>query len=265
MKRPYRDYLPYNPPDSIGPRQVCAPSQIGAGGPIVLRSNPIGAIFDAIRGFCFPVQMEETPAGYEAEGGYGSPGTETFGGGYDSGGGGGSFGYAFTPPTPTGVACAAGTHWDTMANACAPDAPAQPVDADPCSQSNLIAARKALVTARNGCDRPGMEQVLATARSCRDTSMGSRKAAWNQLAAEAKAALDGHKKRCAMPNPKGKIDTMTPQSGPPQMGMPATASTQSLTEGNVDMMSSPQPMMGAVDPGQMIGRQVGRVPFGVRR
>lgn len=253
MSRPYRDYMPYHPPDSIGPRQVCAPSQVGCAGPIVLRSNPIGAIFDAIRGFCFPVAMEETPAGYEAEGGYGSPGTETYGGsGFTDPVGGG---FAFTPPTPTGVACAAGTHWDTMQAACAPDAPAQPVDVDPCSQSNLIAARQALVTARNNCDRPGMEQVLATARSCRDTSMGSRQQAWNHLAGEAKTAIDGYKKRCgSMAQPR--TQPVRPADLPPM------ASTQSLTEGNIDLMSSQAPMLGAVDPGMALRRQAG---WGVRR
>ncbi len=50
------DNLPF---DHAGPPIRRVITQAGYGGPIVGRSNPIGFIFDAIRGFCMPASMQE--------------------------------------------------------------------------------------------------------------------------------------------------------------------------------------------------------------
>ena len=67
------------PFDFLQPRMERQVTQAGYGGPFVIRSNPIGAIFDAIRAFCFPAAMQASSDGsqYTDLSGYG---TDTYGG-----------------------------------------------------------------------------------------------------------------------------------------------------------------------------------------
>lgn len=51
------------PFDFLQPPMVRGVTQAGNGGPYVVRGNPIGAIFDAIRAFCFPVPMQASSDG----------------------------------------------------------------------------------------------------------------------------------------------------------------------------------------------------------
>lgn len=94
--------IPENLPfDLAGPPIRRVATQAGYGGPIVGRSNPIGFIFDAIRGFCQPAAMrEDGNGGYEDLSGMGASSpdlalpAEDQGLGFGVyGGGGGGFGF----------------------------------------------------------------------------------------------------------------------------------------------------------------------------
>lgn len=50
--------LPDLPFDYLQPPMVHGITQVGYGGPFVIRSNPLGAVLDTIRGFCAPVPMQ---------------------------------------------------------------------------------------------------------------------------------------------------------------------------------------------------------------
>jgi hypothetical protein len=88
----------------------------------VIRSNPIGAIFDQIKAFCAPMPMEEQAddGGYVAyDAGVSTPEFTDFGqapaggyGGYLVGG------PPSTPLTPTASPCGPGTIWDAGLGQC---------------------------------------------------------------------------------------------------------------------------------------------------
>lgn len=59
----YETLVPELPFDFLQPPMVRGLTQAGNGGPYVVRGNPIGAVFDAIRAFCFPVPMEASSDG----------------------------------------------------------------------------------------------------------------------------------------------------------------------------------------------------------
>jgi len=52
--------VPDLPFDFLQPDMRRQVTQVGYGGPFVIRSNPIGGLIDAIRNFCFPVPMQTT-------------------------------------------------------------------------------------------------------------------------------------------------------------------------------------------------------------
>src|SRR5216684_7735127 len=55
--------IPDLPFDFLQPTMRKQVTQVGYGGPFVIRGNPIGAVVDAIRNFCFPAPIETTDGG----------------------------------------------------------------------------------------------------------------------------------------------------------------------------------------------------------
>lgn len=247
----------------MGPPMRHGLSQAGNAGPFVVRSNPIGAVLDAVRGFCFPVQMEEDGnSGFEdiEFGAFSSPGAET----------GFAYGQAgppnyYTGPVTDSASCGPGTSWD--GTQCVPEGMmmgSSPVPTeDPCGQSHLLRARETLRTAVSACDRAGIAQVLDTARSCRDTSRGKNAAAWVKLVGEAKAELDRARARCKNAASKQTATATAMMQGQvSNEPLPTEMGPTTMTEGNPRMMPSASPMGGMVDPRQVLLKRRG---FGVRR
>lgn len=216
--------------------------QVGSGGPFVVRSNPVTAVLDNIRGFCFPVETladDETGVTEDIEyGEYGSPGSAT----YTPMDG----GPAQTAPAPYSQ-CGGGTMWDGVQ--CVPvAADGKP---DTCGRDALLAARQALQRAVRDRDKMGVEQVLITSRTCRDTSGPRYKRAWNGLAVEARNALAaiGSAKK------KPQVPTAKPVSRAP---VPRTPDPTTMTEGNLQGAPTEEPMEGMLDPSKFRKKGFGR-------
>jgi hypothetical protein len=120
----HRNTLPVSPWDQIGPkmRPGLAQTDLYWGG-FVVRNNPLGAVFDAIKSFCAPMPQQEQDGsdGYiAADASLSTPEYTTFdqgaGGYYDAGS------LVFGPPasslTPQASPCGTGTIWDAGLGQC---------------------------------------------------------------------------------------------------------------------------------------------------
>jgi hypothetical protein len=165
-------------------------------GGFVVRSNPIGAIFDAVRAFCSPMPMAEDGSdGYAAaDPGYSTPELTSFDAGsvassqpLDSA--------WFGPPEPSTYRnCGAGSMWDAGLSACVPQSAGQTPQADPCSTSAASAARQALATAKGANNQEGVRQAYDLGLQCRGTKKTPATwGVWQPLAADSLAWLNSHK------------------------------------------------------------------------
>jgi len=155
--------LPEMPFDFLQPTTRKQLTQIGYGGPFVIRSNPIGAILDAIKGFCNPVPMSFDGSTYTdlTDSGLGSYGDATSpylgaeGTPYS-----GPFGSSGNIPAFNAPQCGSGTMWDVTSQMCVPSMPASGV---------------APMAATNMCDDPAyassLAQMAAQAFAARDVHM----------------------------------------------------------------------------------------------
>jgi hypothetical protein len=170
-------------------------AQTFIGGPFVIRSNPIGALFDQLRQFCSPLPMEESGDGFEAPDGMGTPERESFDSAPADSGWFGSL--DFGPPGPIssapGSSCAPGTVWDAGIGQCV----TQPSSAPAVAASTPADARKALATAIAAKDCEGVRQVLDLARSSSTAKRGTPTAkSWANVADGAKRFLASNRKKC---------------------------------------------------------------------
>jgi len=131
-------------------RQV---TQVGYGGPFVIRGNPIGAIVDAIRNFCFPAPMQAMNGGMGYEdlsgAGLGTYGTDTGSLGLGSGYSGG---FGTNPYVPLSQQCGTGTMPDYSTGMCVPT-------------SNVTTSNPptTTMTMAMGCDYPSLVAFSAQA------------------------------------------------------------------------------------------------------
>ena len=186
-----RNYLPVGPWDQIGPRTRPGLLQTFVGGPFVVRSNPMVAVFDNIRSFCAPLAQEETDDNYATEDPtYSSPAlasfdqqtpSDSFFGRFESG----------ADPISANGSCGPGTMWDGGLGACVPlPAPAG-------SATNTPAAtRKALADAISRKDCEGVRTVLDTVRSSRGAKGSPAYRWWQEIGIRAKQWLDANRKTC---------------------------------------------------------------------
>jgi hypothetical protein len=220
------------PWDSVGPSVRFQVVQAGEGGPFVMRSNPIGGIVDAIRGFCFPTPMvEDGNGGYDSELGLGSPQTESEWGIFQGGGG-----LPFLPSVGAGIS--------TMM----PDPPpANNMVAD-CGPAALYEMNRKLTMAGQRCDIPGAQMVKSAAAACAANAPVAIKPGWVQLSARADRVITSLENRCnqatAAPAPRKRKQTSF--AG---YRLSSTPNHQSMTEGNVRGQPTYSPMNGMVDPG----------------
>jgi len=192
-----RNYLPVGPFDQVGPRMRAglAQTDIMFGG-FIVRSNPIGAIFDAVRAFCSPMPMQEDGSdGYAAaDAGYSTPELTSFDAGsvapsqpLDSA--------WFGPPQPaTYQNCGAGSMWDAGLSACVPQSTAQTPQTDPTGLDATAAARTRLQTAiaaNNSADVRGVYDLAVQNQGTQKRSPVYQR--WNQLAHQALNWLNSHK------------------------------------------------------------------------
>lgn len=190
--------VPDLPFDFLQPTTRKQVTQAGYGGPFVIRSNPIGAIVDTIRGWCFPAPMEQTSSdgsSYAAPDGYGSYGEPSAPypdtGGYTpgfAGLGGGNVG-----TVGGGMNCGSGTMWDASQQLCVPTPgssmmpsssmmPAASID--PCGVEALNTETKRFQTAAAAGDKRTICSVSVNADDCmRRASTPALKAAWASLKA----------------------------------------------------------------------------------
>lgn len=191
-------YLPVSPWDMVGPSCRAGLSQTCIGGPLVVRSNPVGALFDAVKRFCSPLpQTEDGDGGFLAEDpAYSTPEYSTFD---DQPLDSGWFPQAnFGPPGPaTGGygGCGPGTIWDGGMSACVPEKP----KADPAGIEAASAARARLSAAISAKDCEGVRQVLDLARASRGAKGTAASLRWNPIAVMAWNWLGANKRKCGAP------------------------------------------------------------------
>ena len=310
--------VPDLPFDFLQPPMRKGVTQVGYGGPFVIRSNPIGAFIDTIRNFCFPVPMQQTSTGYEdlSGTGLGSYGTDTSSYlGYDGYYGGGAGGLGYTPFFGGQNTCGAGTMYDTTTGVCVPSTPATtppsatvtpPATTPMCDDPNYI--QMVGLTEGNAYanhDVMSMCGAQAQINACISAStVPLYQARWSALAARVKthlirsgcndcASCAGNSAAPTMMGPMGPTGDLAGESQPnytpgqrrktsvssaavggttptatpappvggvPQTGLlgaaarlrfprlPSVPSPMSLTEGNVMMLPSAEPMGGMFDP-----------------
>jgi hypothetical protein len=234
------------PFDFLQPRMERQVTQAGYGGPFVVRGNPIGAIWDAIKGFCFPAPMQASSDGSQYTDLSGS-GLDTYGG-YtqtDLGNlGGGYFGVQYPANNqcqPPANGCGTGT-WDYSQCMCVPvntggttgGTPTTPtVD---CSKGGCDPTCLEYVTqqASNACsnyDAATLTALAVRASGCATATSGDRTLSgnWASLASKCvkwAAYITGGKMcdgtpRPAMPAAGGGGGTPTPTGGTTTGGTPA--------------------------------------------
>jgi hypothetical protein len=250
------DPAPANYPwDSVGPTMEHGVTQIGYGGAFVIRSNPFGGIIDTIQGFCFPASMVSDGAGgYDAEEGYGTPGTYSADigiPGVASLGGGGFGGYSSPTPPPVEQQL-------PMA-----EVPMQttgpPVVVSPCGPEALDMMTEKLTTAAANCDVAAINTIRRLAPICEKTAPAHLRGSWKALAANARSIGNGLKCKPAgssVPVPGGQPIAKRKTSGlaarlQSTKGIPRLPSPMTLTETNPQMQSFFDPMMGHFDPGMI--------------
>jgi hypothetical protein len=213
----FRKTLPdkLSPPD-IGPVTGPGLLRLGKEGPIAIVSNPISAIWDAVAGFCRPVQSEETETGDVQVDGYGYDPPGYSGGGY----GGNPFGGGFMiPPTMQPPMEDDDDDDDEPASA-----PPSGVGADA-----LDASRKELVAASTACDKAAAARILAVAETAARLAPNPElRKGWKQVAIEARRIT---KQKCNPAPPK--VDP--PPAPRPVLGPPVVAG---------DPPPAPRPVLG---------------------
>ena len=227
--------VPDLPFDFLQPQMRNQVTQVGYGGPFVIRSNPIGAFVDAVRGFCSPVPMEQTSAdgGVYSDlsgndlGSYGDP-TSAFpgGSGYTGFGNQGA-------PRPAPMTCGTGTMWDASMQLCVPTpgmaALPLPV-ADGCDYASLVAEGAKLGVAKATNDVRATCGVIGKAESCIAAAGANEtlRKQWTDLkAAAVKQANDQTKNQgCAAwinAHPSGAPPPAPTPGMPPPAGAPPPA------------------------------------------
>jgi hypothetical protein len=187
--------VPDLPFDFLQPQMRKQVTQAGYGGPFVIRSNPIGAIVDAIRNFCYPAPMEQVSSdgGVYADqyGMDGNLGGDVGAGGFpylgQSGGGG------FSPQNI--LSCGTGTMPDATNMFCVPTAgtgamptPTPTTGMDPCGAINLGIQQAKFAAATVTADVYGVCEVSLLARQCQMAPNSKpMQAAWKVLADSSKA------------------------------------------------------------------------------
>lgn len=191
MKR-CRNYLPTGPFDQIGPRVRPGLAQTYIGGPFVVRSNPVGAIFDNLRSFCSPLSQVESDDSYTtSDPALNTPEMSTFADAYSAPADSLYFGDLGGPSPSVNGSCGVGTLWDAGIGACVP----APVTATPMSSSPAD-ARAALKAAASNQDCEGVRRVLDMARSQRGKKGSSVYQSWQDIAIRAKTWLESKRRLC---------------------------------------------------------------------
>jgi hypothetical protein len=257
--------VPYAGPfDFAGPGLRHHVTQAGYGGPFVIRSNPFGAIIDAVRGFCLPAAMREEDGQYYAEGdgAISSPTLTDF---PLLGDAGYSYGAPYGPATGIlGAGCGPGTRYDPDVRQCIPESASGDQEVvSPCGPEALEETQRKLLTAVQKCDRTGIDLVRVNAAVCRRIAPKSLKPAWMALQMEAGNQGKSLAKRCRMTAMTARAESV--MGG----GMMAGASSRSvspasLTEGNVQMRPSVFPMGGSLDPERLPETRSRRRGWGMR-
>lgn len=245
--------VPDLPFDFLQPQMRKQVSQVGYGGPFVIRSNPIGAIVDAIRGFCFPAAMEQVSSdgGVYADSGGGYSGLDTAGlDGYPYVG---SFGGGLTAPASPSIQCMQGELYNPNTNMCVPtpgattgaNPPNMPAPSDNCGSQKRAELDMMFSQARNNRDVRSMCQTFFAVDTCANApNSPADKAAWAALRARMKAEVLiwtkglSCDKYLAMPP---ATTQMTPQMMPMTTGMATPPSGGSPGTDNSGMMGSNNP------------------------
>lgn len=257
------------PFDFLQPRMERQVTQAGYGGPFVVRGNPIGAIFDAIRAFCFPAPMQASSDGsqYTDLSGYG---TDTYGGYTQSdlgslGVGGGYF-PTTNPYMPSGSQCGTGTTYDYSLQQCVPTMTGvsgggtTPTPSNPtpggcsvvgCGPDCLEYVSAAMQDACAKNDLTTLTALIVRAKTCQavtsaDSALSGN---WGKLASDAKiwAGYLAQGKLCtgqprpAMPTPTPTTPTT---SGGTTPANPASPAQGNPAAGNAGGLSYLPPMAG---------------------
>lgn len=191
--------LPVFPWETIGPPSRRGASRVGVfGEKVIVRSNPVGAIFDWLRGFCSPLPQQEVSEGEfvtdDEQYSTVSP-TESYAPIYNVPSD------VYTPNYPVAgsadpsTRCGAGTLWDSALGSCVPDR-SPSLDVDPAGPSAAIAAREAFRRASTAKDCAGVRTVMDTAAVMRGKSGSAAWARWEPIRKLAADWLGSHKKLC---------------------------------------------------------------------
>jgi hypothetical protein len=242
------------PFDAIAPRLRKGVTQVGYGGPFVLRSNPIGGLIDTVRGFCFPVPMMDDGSGLYQD---------LSGQGLDSAGISGGFGGGAIQPndplsapmgdmmSPATMMCGPGQAYDAVTMTCQPSAMVDMGLANkiPGGPEDLDAAKNKVIAFQMGQGSwQDCETFITTMQFYRPIAPGYLKSQWTDLINATKAVCANAKKR-KQTGPSQAVMALSGQANRANLGpMPMTPTPLSLTEGNVRMVPSRDPMGGAVDP-----------------
>lgn len=259
----YETLVPHLPFDFLQPQMRKQVTQVGYGGPFVIRSNPIGAIVDAIRGFCFPAPMEQVSSDggeYADLSGYTMDPLGQAGGSY----GGGGFGQG-VPPTPS-MNCGSGTMWDTSQMMCVPTPGAAmmpgpaPMPAESCDYLALVAEGAKLGAAKGTNDVRETCRIIGKADSCIAAAGANEtlRKQWTDLkAAAVKQANDQTKNAgCAAwinahPAPAAGMTAGTPPGMPSGTGTTTPPAGGSPGSNNMGGMNPPPGMGPGMGPGMM--------------
>lgn len=160
-------------PIDVGPVTGPGLMRTSAYGQIVIISNPVAAIWDALTQFCSPVAAAETPTGDIDIAGYGpaSYGPAPIYGDPFGGGGGAPGSFTGTMPPPPIM----------------DDEDPAPTPMDGLGADALQSARQQLLAAATACDKAAIARIQATAETAaRIAPARELQQGWRQLAAEAR-------------------------------------------------------------------------------
>jgi len=230
-----------------GPQMAPGVTKTQTAGRYVVRGNPITAVLDAIRGFCFPEPAEATDdgqfldvAGFPAYTGGGVPE-------------GASTGLLAGLTSLFGVTrpnCGPGTVFDPTTGTClpAPASETMTMEEAACSPEALARLSAMLLSANLACNLAQIEEVRRVSGSCQRLAPAALRGSWQRLYSESGRVQSDARRRCAMMASTQAAMTQSRMMAP---APPPSLDIGTMTEANVAMRGSIDPMLGMVDPGPL--------------
>jgi hypothetical protein len=157
--------IPELPFDFLQPPMKKQITQVGYGGPFVIRGNPIGALVDAIRGFCTPVPMQQVSSDGGVYSDLSGSGLGSYGDYTSAYPGGGNFGTGlggispYTNYGPNCVQCSSASVYDPVQMCCVPQSMLGAGTSTPSTTGGMTSTGMA-------CDAADLAAVAVKAAAC---------------------------------------------------------------------------------------------------